>query len=169
MKSLLVWPPFAFKTERVLVTPAHSFSKYLAGGCVENLPQFFCRFSLTQYLLTVHVIPDWLHDAEIRALWRPDILLQDSLFLCLNSVFYDSGCVFWVVVLLQNEFGSDTSLMVYLMCLKLLTVLYASKETYTERNLFSLGFDRYLTYQPYVIKIPWKIFFKNSGTLYLQN
>jgi len=55
---------------------------------LETLLQFFFSFRLS---VSLHVIPDWFHDVEIRALWGPDHLLHDFLFfLSLEIVLYDS-------------------------------------------------------------------------------
>lgn len=54
----------------------HSFQRYAAGWFVLSmlgkLPQLLCGFSLSQLLLSPHVIPVWIHDAGIGgvgALW----------------------------------------------------------------------------------------------------
>ena len=74
----LLWPPFAFKTAPVLSgTLVHTF---LFQASWRVLQQFLCGFSLYLCLMSLHVIPDWLHDVETRALWRPGHLLQDSWF-----------------------------------------------------------------------------------------
>ena len=60
--------------------------------------------SFSSLSLSLRVIPNWPGDVEIRALLGPYHLLQDSLFLLsLEIVFYDSSCMFGVIVMLQNE------------------------------------------------------------------
>ena len=79
-------------------------------GCSEDLGEpalvdnSNCGSSLSQCLLSVHVIPDCVHDAETRSLWGPDHLLQDSWFSwSLRTGLYDSGCGFGLVVLNQGR------------------------------------------------------------------
>ena len=91
----LVWPPFAFKKTAPVLLYTHmpGFSRYLAGRWLENLPHFLFGFSLTPCLLSPHVIQDWLHDAEVRALLgaRPSVA---GLLVC------ELGCLWlWLYVL----------------------------------------------------------------------
>ena len=101
--------PFAFKTPVLHSAPAHSFSGSGKLGCFKhlgNFATFFCGFRLSQCLLSVCVIPDWLHDVLIRALWKLDHPFQVYLILLsLKIVLYDSSNMFGLVVLLQNESG----------------------------------------------------------------
>lgn len=56
---------------------------------LENLPRFSCRLWLSHFFLSLHVIPDWLHNVETSALWGPYHLLQYSLlFYSLHTGFY---------------------------------------------------------------------------------
>ena len=91
----------------LLGSPGHSFSGTSQVGCssiLENLPQFFYRFSLPQGPLSPHVIPDWLHHDEIRSLWGQNHLLQDSWsFRSLKKALYGPGSVFGLV-LVESRF-----------------------------------------------------------------
>ncbi|XP_075044669.1 mucin-5B-like [Mixophyes fleayi] len=61
---------------------------------------------LAKIVLSHHVISDRLNDVEMKALWGPYHHFQDSLiFFMMKIVLNDIGCIFGVVVLLQNKFG----------------------------------------------------------------
>uniref|UniRef100_A0A8C6L8Y8 Sushi, nidogen and EGF like domains 1 n=1 Tax=Nothobranchius furzeri TaxID=105023 RepID=A0A8C6L8Y8_NOTFU len=57
-------------------------------------PLHFWTSRLPHILLSLRLIPDTLHDDEIRALWGPDHHFQDFLFFMLNTGLYDLGNVF---------------------------------------------------------------------------
>lgn len=81
-RNQMLWSRFAFTTAPVLC--------FQGAWQVGRLLLWIWAVSLW-----LHVIPGWLCDVEIRSLWGPDHLLQDSLsLLLLNIVLYDSGCMF---------------------------------------------------------------------------
>ena len=60
---------------------------------LENLSQLFCGFDLSQFLLSLYVIPDLFSDVEICVCQTrtPGPLISEDNF------FYDSGSVFGLV------------------------------------------------------------------------
>lgn len=106
----VMWPPFSIKTAPVLFSIlVHIFSRYVVPRILENSPQLLCGFMMPQCLMSLHIIPDWLHDVDIRAPVGPYHLLHSSLFLLsLKVVLYDSG--FIGHILLQNIAHGDCSM-----------------------------------------------------------
>lgn len=92
-------------------------------GCSKHLREL--STDLPHILLSLQVIPDTLHDVEIRILWGPYHHFSTSGF-TLKRVVNDFGSVFGLVVLLRNTFGANKQSFIFLKaffvysCLKLL-------------------------------------------------
>lgn len=54
------------------------FWSTLSQRVLGNLPHSSCSFWLPHFLLSLHLIPDWVDEFEIRTLWGPLHLLQHS-------------------------------------------------------------------------------------------
>lgn len=84
-----------------IVSPQSSFQERL-----ENLPQLICGFRVSDCLLSLYVIPDWLCEAETGTLWGLHHLLQGSLFFqWLKIIFHDSFCMFGLVFSYKTNLG----------------------------------------------------------------
>lgn len=78
LTQYLLWPPFAFESQ-------HQFSQvhlHTASWRIWHSSSVDLDYQLS---LSLHVIPVWLSDVEIRTHWRPNHLLQNTLFLLLPN------------------------------------------------------------------------------------